>query len=73
MKYKVYILLAEGYEEAEAVTPWDILKRAGAEVLLVSVNGNKYVTGAHGLATGTDLKLDGIAYDFDMLFLPGGK
>ncbi len=73
MKYRVYILLADGFEETEAVTPWDILKRADADIFLVSVSGNKYVTGAHGLVTATDLILDGIAYDFDMLFLPGGK
>ena len=40
MSKRVYILLADGFEEAEAVTPWDILKRAGAKVTLVSVSGN---------------------------------
>ncbi len=73
MKHKVYVLLAGGFEEAEAVTPWDILKRAGAEVLLVSVNGEKYVTGAHGLSVGTDISIDKTDDNFSMVLLPGGK
>jgi 4-methyl-5(b-hydroxyethyl)-thiazole monophosphate biosynthesis len=70
---KVYILLANGFEEVEALTPWDILKRAGAEVSLVSVSGEKYVTGSHGLILCTDMPIDKTNDKFDMVFLPGGK
>lgn len=70
---KVYILLADGFEEAEAVTPWDILKRAGAEVLLVSVSGEKHVTGSHGLVIRSDMPIGKADGRFDMIFLPGGK
>ncbi|MBO4795255.1 MAG: DJ-1/PfpI family protein, partial [Clostridia bacterium] len=51
---KVYIMLADGFEETEALVPWDVLKRAGAEVQLVSVSASKRVTGAHGLAVEAD-------------------
>lgn len=72
-KKNVIFLLAEGFEEVEVVTPWDILKRAGANVLLLSVGGEKFVKGAHGLLLGTDLPLGQFAGDFDLVVLPGGK
>ena len=46
---KVYIYLAEGFEEIEALAPADILRRAGAQVTLVSVSEHTTVTGAHGI------------------------
>ena len=46
---KVYVFLAEGFEEMEAVTPIDLLRRAGVDAKLVSVTGNRAVTGAHGV------------------------
>lgn len=73
MSKRVYILLADGFEEAEAVTPWDILKRAGAKVTLVSVSGNKTVTGSHGLEAVADIPLSCATTGFDMVVLPGGK
>lgn len=68
----VYILLAEGFEEIEALTPADLLRRAGVDVRLVGVTG-KTVRGAHGIGVETDLEID--AADFDnaeMIVLPGG-
>lgn len=74
MTKKAAILLADGFEEIEAITPFDLLQRAGIEVDLVSVTGTESVTGTMGLKV-TGLKpMKG--YDFsalDALILPGGE
>ena len=68
----VYILLGTGFEEVEAITPCDILRRGGVEVGLVGVNGST-VTGGHGIAVGCDLTIDELDFDkAEMLVLPGG-
>ena len=68
----VYILLANGFEEAEAVVPADLLRRAGAETALVGVTGPT-ATGAHGIAIACDLELDQVKpEDMEMLMIPGG-
>lgn len=69
----VYILLADGFEEIEALCPADMLRRAGAEVKLVGMTG-KTVTGAHGIKAEADLTAEDISGDTpDMLVLPGGQ
>lgn len=68
----VVFLMCDGFEETETITPWDLLIRAGANVKLLSVYGNEYVTGAHGLIVKTDDSLDGYNRDYDMVVLPGG-
>lgn len=68
----VYILLADGFEEAEAIVPADLLRRAGAEVALVGVTG-RVVTGAHGIAVACDLELEQVERtQMELLMLPGG-
>ena len=67
----VYILLGTGFEEMEAQTPCDLLRRGGEEVLLVSVGG-KTVVGGHGIAVEADLCLDETTPLPDMVVLPGG-
>ena len=57
----VYLFFAEGSEEVEALAVVDILRRAGVETRIVSVTGDKMVTGAHG-----------IRVEAAMLVLPGG-
>ena len=70
---KAAIFFAPGFEEVEALTPADVLRRAGAEVELISVTEDKNVTGAHGLTIVCDRVFDGQPIeDKDILILPGG-
>ncbi len=69
---KVYVFLAEGFEEMEAVTPVDLLRRVNVDAKFVSITGNKAVTGAHGVTYQADLLFEEIEDDADMLVLPGG-
>lgn len=65
-------MLANGFEEIEALTPVDILRRGGVEVKTVGVTG-KTVTGAHGIAVEADIMLSETdVCAMDMLVLPGG-
>jgi 4-methyl-5(b-hydroxyethyl)-thiazole monophosphate biosynthesis len=71
-KKKVLVLLAEGFEEIEAVTVIDVLRRAEIEVQSASLNGTK-VTGSHGIALVADATLDDVEEQmFDAVVLPGG-
>lgn len=68
----IYVLLAEGFEEIEALEPVDIMRRAGLEVATVGIAG-KTVRGAHGIAVIADMELDGVEPEkMDALVLPGG-
>lgn len=70
---KVYIALAEGFEESEALLPLDILHRAKIEVETVSITDSLEVTSAHAVTIKADRLLkDSNLLDADMLFLPGG-
>lgn len=70
----IYLFLANGFEEVEALAPLDILRRAGAEVTTVSVGtANKTVKGAHGIKVEADLRDVKMTFDdIDALILPGG-
>lgn len=52
---KTYIFLANGFEEIEALCPWDLLLRAGVDVTLVSINDDTAVTGTHGIEVKADI------------------
>lgn len=68
----VYILLADGFEEAEAIVPADMLRRAGVQVALVGVTGPS-ATGGHGITVACDLELAQVKpEEMEMLVLPGG-
>lgn len=68
----VYVMLADGFEEVEAIEPIDILKRGGVEVVTVGVNG-KTVIGAHGIVVTADIEINEVdAEKMDLLMLPGG-
>ena len=70
----VFLLLADGFEETEALCTLDLLRRAELEVVSVGINGKKQVTGSHGITVLCD-KADNEIFDIDSLnavILPGG-
>lgn len=67
----VYTFLADGFEEIEALSVVDILRRAEIEVKMISVYDKKEVTGAHGIKVVADDIISNIS-DADLIFLPGG-
>lgn len=70
---KVYVFLADGTEEVEALTVIDLLRRAAVEVVTVSVMGRKQILSAHNIGIEAD-EVYGVSdySDADMLVLPGG-
>ena len=69
----VYILLADGFEEIEALAPCDMLRRADVEVRLVCVTEKLHVRGTHGISIMADLTVSEMnSRDIDMLVFPGG-
>lgn len=68
-----YVILAEGFEEIEALTVTDVLRRAGVKVKNASVSG-EYVNGAHGITVKSDCLIgDALAAgDAEGVILPGG-
>jgi protein deglycase len=72
MKARVLCLLAEGFEEIELVTPVDLLRRAGVEVVIAALHGPG-ATGRSGIHLTADAELRNLcAADFDLLLIPGG-
>ena len=68
----VYILLAPGFEEMEALAPADLLRRAGLDVALVSLEGD-FVPSGHNIIVKADMELSQVRLeDMQMLVLPGG-
>ena len=67
----ILLLLADGFEETEALVPLDLLKRAKREVKTVGITG-KTVTGAHGIPVTADLSPRDVKGKIDLLILPGG-
>ncbi len=67
----VYLLLADGFEEAEALVTADLLRRAGVELALVGLNGLS-VSGAHHITVTADCLLSEVGEDVEMVILPGG-
>lgn len=68
----VYVLLAEGFEEIEALEPVDIMRRAGLSVATVGIAG-KTVCGSHGISVNADMELGAVDPEkMEALVLPGG-
>jgi 4-methyl-5(b-hydroxyethyl)-thiazole monophosphate biosynthesis len=70
---KVFVHFADGFEEVEAITPVDVLRRAGCEVTMVSVTGNKQVKSSRGIVVTADKLFNEVDYNSaDMIVIPGG-
>ena len=61
MTKAICILLAEGFEESEAVVPADLLKRLGVNIIFTSITNNKDVRGAHGFKFIADTTINNIS------------
>lgn len=69
----VLVILPEGFEEIEAVTPIDLLRRAGVEVTIAALTENFHVTGRSGIIVHADTTLaQAGGKTYDLIFLPGG-
>lgn len=69
----MYVFLAEGFEEVEALAPVDVMRRAGLAVTTVSVADDRVVRGAHGIPVVADATFGALDFaDAALLFLPGG-
>jgi 4-methyl-5(b-hydroxyethyl)-thiazole monophosphate biosynthesis len=69
----VLVILPEGFEEIEAVTPIDVLRRAEVRVTIASLADNTLVVGRNKMTLQAETTLTGVGEQaFDLLFLPGG-
>jgi 4-methyl-5(b-hydroxyethyl)-thiazole monophosphate biosynthesis len=70
---KVYVFLAEGFEDVEALIPIDVWRRGGLDVVTVSITDFPMVQSAHGVSIEADTIFEQCDFsDADLLFLPGG-
>ena len=68
----IYMFLAEGFEEVEALAPLDLIRRAGLEIKTVGV-GSKVIVGSHGIPVTADITTDELSDNApEMIILPGG-
>lgn len=73
MASKVLLTLAEGFEEIEAVTLIDVLRRGGVDVAVHYIGDSSLVKGANGISVNANFTIDDASSsDFDMIVLPGG-
>lgn len=69
----IYLFLANGFEEIEALTTVDVLRRGGLQVKTVSIDEKKTIEGAHGIPVSCDTLFEDLSFtDATMLVLPGG-
>ena len=68
----VYVFCADGFEEVEGLTAVDLLRRAGIDVKMVSIMDRLQITGSHNISVNTDILIEDIKEEADMLLLPGG-
>lgn len=69
----IYMFLADGFEEIEALCPLDLLRRVGAPIKTVAVGGSLLVTGSHGITVKADMLEDELTDEApQMIILPGG-
>ena len=77
MKKNAIVLLADGFEEVEAVTSIDFLRRTGIEVTIAAIDGNLLVKGARGIVINADVTLYDLINQhetdvYDAVIIPGG-
>ena len=69
----IFVFLAPGFEEGEAICPIDILRRAGLDVVTVSITEDREVVGAHGITVKADVALSDLPDCYPQaIVLPGG-
>jgi 4-methyl-5(b-hydroxyethyl)-thiazole monophosphate biosynthesis len=69
---KACVLLADGFEEVEAITPIDYLRRAKVEVTVIGITG-KLVSGSHGIKIEAEAGTEALGADYDCVVVPGGR
>lgn len=70
---KIFVFLADGFEEIEAIVPIDIFRRAGFDVTTVSISNSLEVTGAHNIKVFADALFSKTDFsENDLLYMPGG-
>ncbi len=68
----ICVFLAKGFEEIEAITPIDVLRRANLDVKTIGIGG-KIIEGTHGIKIEADLEIENLNInDIDGIILPGG-
>ena len=73
MAKRVLCLVADGVEELELIAPVDVLRRAGAEVVVAAIGEGIHLTGRNGIVLHADALLSGLdPSTFDLLLIPGG-
>lgn len=70
---EMLILMADGTEEVEALTMYDVLQRGGVQVELCSITGQSIITSSHGVKITCDSLIEDVSpYDINAVFIPGG-
>lgn len=70
---KSFVFLADGFEELEALSPVDVMRRAGMDVTTVSISSSLEVTGAHGVVVKSDKLFADVDFDgAEWIVCPGG-
>lgn len=70
---KVLVFFVKGFEEIEALFPVDLMRRAGIEVTMASLEQNKEIKGSHGIEVKVDKSIEEINYmNYDAIVFPGG-
>lgn len=73
MSKRVLCIITDGFEEIETIAPVDLLRRAGAEVVVASITDSMHVTGRCQVTIHADAKLDDVKdQSFDLFLIPGG-
>ena len=71
---KGIILLADYFEDTEAIATIDVIRRAGIEVVLISVTKNKHLKTSYNISIEADKLIEQIHFnDYEFLIIPGGS